>query len=483
MQSNTEQTLDEAPVQDAISGQSEQLRALSQDADSLFGDFVESVNNDGDANDTPSDSANIFPHQGDPAYGLQWTRDGDFLSLRPEWTVEPSVDSIISTLQKAIDPRKQYVVQHHWNGAYSRIYRVSYDGIQLILKVYLPVCPRTMTESEVATLRWVDQNTRLPVPKVHYYDSTRNNPIGFEWILMDRIDGTPLFECWRSTTQDAKERIVKQIAEYAAICFACQFNGGERASIRHYTKPFRTAFKWTKIRLRLISAELRLKLDEATEEDHRMILSGMLDLIDRLRGLRGKFFLPPGPFSDSEPSTYEDESTDEEDAETINEGDKPHEQTMLWHDDISLDNILVDENGVLQGVIGWSCVSCLPLYEACQFPAFLHQAWDRAVEPRTPYRVTRAYLENKEEILKYDVELRQHHLTLLRRVFIDEMMQRCPEWVDAFYRQRSRRDYEAAVQNCDNEFAYKIVEEWVDAVEGKSNFNKPVWSLHERFMR
>ncbi|KAI1800807.1 kinase-like domain-containing protein [Daldinia bambusicola] len=406
------------------------------------------------------DFANISPHQGDPAYGFQWTRHGNFLSLRPEWTAEPTIDSIVLTLQKAIDPRKQYIVQHHWNGAYTKMYRVSYDRIHLILKVSLPVCPRTMTESEVATLRWVDQNTRLPVPKVHCYDSARNNPIGFEWILMDRIDGTPLFECWGSTTQDAKERIVKQIAEYAAICFARQFNGVGNV----YYPP-------------------ESHQSNSQPSVGEIASTAMLALVDRLRGLGDKFFLPPGPFNDSEPSTHEDESTDEEDAETINEKDKLHEQTMLWHDDISLDNVLVDENGVLQGVIGWSCVSCLPLYEACQFPAFLHQAWDRTIEPSTPYRVTRAYPENKEEIRKYGVELRQHHLTLLRRIFIDEMTQRCPEWVDVFDKQRSQRDYEAAVQNCDNEFAYRIVEEWVGDVEGKSDSNQPVWSLHERFMR
>ncbi|OTB10116.1 hypothetical protein K445DRAFT_27954 [Daldinia sp. EC12] len=209
----------------------------------------------------------------------------------------------------------------------------------------------------------------------------------------------------------------------------------------------------------------------------------MLDLVDRLRKLEDKFFLTPEPSGDSEQSIYEDEPTNEEDTETINERGKPYEGTMLWHDDISLDNILVDENGVLQGVIGWSCVSCLPLYDACQFPAFLHQAWDRPTEPRTPYRVTRTHLESEGDIVKYDVELRQHHLTLLRRIFIDEMMQQCPEWVDVFYRQGTRRDYEVAVQNCDNEFAYKVVEEWVGAVEENFDDNKSVWSLQQCLIR
>ncbi|KAI2776309.1 phosphotransferase enzyme family-domain-containing protein [Daldinia loculata] len=454
---------------------------MQPNIDSLFGDPVESINDDGDKVG-PLDSADIPPHHDDPAYGLQWTRDDSSFSVRPEWTVEPTVDSIILTLQKVVDPDKEYIVQHYWNGLYSKIYRVSYDGIRLILKVSLPVCPKSMTESEVATLRWIDENTRLPVPKVRHYDSSRNNPIGFEWVLMDRIDGSPLSQCWESITQGAKERIVKQIAEYAAISFRRQFKGiGNIYPSESHQSDLQP--RWTKYRLRLISAELRLRLDEATDEDHRKTISSMLNLVDRLRELEDKFFTAPRPSNDSAQPVYEDESTDEEDIETIDKSNKPYEPTMLWHDDISLDNILVDENGILMGIIGWSCVSCLPIYEACQFPAFLHQSWDRPLEPLTPYSVTRAHLNINEEVRSYGIKLRQHHLTLLRQVFIGEMMQKCQEWVDVFYNQKHRRDYEAAVQNCDNEFAYKIVEEWVGAAEERSDSDKPLWSLHVRLMR
>ncbi|KAI0846652.1 kinase-like domain-containing protein [Daldinia vernicosa] len=469
---------------------------MKPNTDSLFGDPVESINDDGDK-DGPLGSADIPPHHDNPAYGLQWIRDDSSFSARPEWTLEPTVDAIILTLQKIVGPDKEYMVQHYWNGVYSKIYRVSYDEIRLVLKISLPVCPKSMTESEVATLQWIKENTHLPVPKVRHYDSSRDNPIGFEWILMDYIDGIPLSQCWESITQGSKERIVKQIAEYAAISFTRQFRGigniypseshqsniqprvGEMASM---AMPFRTAFKWTKCRLRLISAELRLRLDEVIDEDHRKTISSMLNLVDRLRELEDKFFIAPRPPNDSEQQVYEDESTDEEDIEVIDNGNKPCEPTMLWHDDISLDNILVDENGILVGIIGWSCVSCLPLYEACQLPAFLHQTWDRPLEPLTPYSITRAHLDLNKEVWTYGIKLRQHHITLLRQVFIDEMMQRCQEWVDVFYNQKHRRDYEAAVQNCDNEFAYKIVEEWVGAAEGRSDSDKPLWSLHVRLM-
>jgi len=41
--------------------------------------------------------------------------------------------------------------------------------------------------------------------------------------------------------------------------------------------------------------------------------------------------------------------------------DQRPEPTLICHDDLSRHNILVDENGILTGVVGWECVSALPL--------------------------------------------------------------------------------------------------------------------------
>lgn len=160
-----------------------------------------------------------------PAYGLQWANDGNPFSTRAEWTVVPTIDSIVLTLKEFIHQSKEYHVQHLWDGVYNKLYSVSYKEKHYVMRVSLPVCPKSKTESEVATLKWIHMNTRLPVPTVRCYDSTRNSPIGFEWILMDRIDGIPLSECWQAVTRDAKERIVKQIAEYAVTAFRGQFEG------------------------------------------------------------------------------------------------------------------------------------------------------------------------------------------------------------------------------------------------------------------
>lgn len=213
--------------QDDVSEYIRQSRDISQEIESLFG--------------APSESAGEYespelaiasslpeatpPHQDDPTYGLQWSSDGNPILDTPKWAVEPTIDSIISTLKKVIGSHEQYSVKHCWDGIYNKIYYVSYNQNRLVMRVSLPVCPRLKTESEVATLRWIDDNTRLPVPRVRCYDSSRDNPIGFEWILMDRMEGIPLSRCWETTYLGAKSRIVKQVAAYTAAVFKRQFRG------------------------------------------------------------------------------------------------------------------------------------------------------------------------------------------------------------------------------------------------------------------
>lgn len=48
------------------------------------------------------------------------------------------------------------------------------------------------------------------------------------------------------------------------------------------------------------------------------------------------------------------------------------EKYMLYHQDLSGNNILVDGNGDLTGIIDWECVHTVPLWLGCQIPKFLH---------------------------------------------------------------------------------------------------------------
>jgi Ser/Thr protein kinase RdoA (MazF antagonist) len=56
-------------------------------------------------------------------------------------------------------------------------------------------------------------------------------------------------------------------------------------------------------------------------------------------------------------------------------------ESVLFHDDLSMQNILVDDDGKITGVIDWECVSALPLWRAFELPILL-TGRDRDEEPK-----------------------------------------------------------------------------------------------------
>lgn len=54
--------------------------------------------------------------------------------------------------------------------------------------------PRLKTQSEVATLRYLRENTPVPVPTVYYYDSNPYNRLGGEYILMSKVRLITIFQ-------------------------------------------------------------------------------------------------------------------------------------------------------------------------------------------------------------------------------------------------------------------------------------------------
>ncbi|RYC56074.1 hypothetical protein CHU98_g10125 [Xylaria longipes] len=161
---------------------------------------------------------------GDPTCGVAWVKHG--LCRYPTWTVEPTTESVMATLKVAIGRNHEYGVQLLHNGTFGKLYDVSFDNQAFVMRVSLPVCPRTKTEAEAATLGWVSQHTPLPVPRVRAYDSSRDNPLGYEWLLMTKLEGKPLSACWSSMTMGLKERLVKQIAAFSISAFDQPFYEG-----------------------------------------------------------------------------------------------------------------------------------------------------------------------------------------------------------------------------------------------------------------
>jgi hypothetical protein len=59
----------------------------------------------------------------------------------------------------------------------------------LILRIAGLHFPGIKTCNECAILRWLATHTQIPLPKVLRYDATRNNELGYEYMLMSMVNG------------------------------------------------------------------------------------------------------------------------------------------------------------------------------------------------------------------------------------------------------------------------------------------------------
>lgn len=150
--------------------------------------------------------------------------------------------------------------------------------------------------------------------------------------------------------------------------------------------------------------------------------------------------------------------------------------TTLFHNDLSMQNILVDRDGNITGVVDWECVSALPLWRACAFPEFL-DGTDRNEEPRRDSYAPDSGekdndgLDNEGENSLYWHNLLDFELMMLRDVFLKEMGNVAPRWIEEFEKGADKADFEVAVQNCDNGWVTKRVKSWLDALEKGEKFD------------
>ena len=88
------------------------------------------------------------------------------------------------------------------------------ESKEFVLRIPLPEDPYFKTECDVATTELVRYFTSIPVPRIYAYDSSSNNVLGLEWILMEKVKGNPLHYTWGDLDNENHIRITKQIAAW-----------------------------------------------------------------------------------------------------------------------------------------------------------------------------------------------------------------------------------------------------------------------------
>ncbi|KIX00111.1 uncharacterized protein Z518_10248 [Rhinocladiella mackenziei CBS 650.93] len=111
-------------------------------------------------------------------------------------------------------------------GGFSKALRVQKeDGMELVAKIPCPIAgpARYTTASEVAVLEYVRGYTNIPVPHVYAWSSDTSNPVGAEYIIMEKAIGVQLFKVWDKLKDISKLAIIKKLTEWESQLMAINF--------------------------------------------------------------------------------------------------------------------------------------------------------------------------------------------------------------------------------------------------------------------
>ncbi|KAJ5783159.1 hypothetical protein N7457_004933 [Penicillium paradoxum] len=429
--------------------------------------------------------------------GLRWSR-GNAGSL-PRWTVEPRIDAIQKTVE-SLRPNSKVEVTFLAEGCFNKVYNTKVDDEELIMRVSLPVDPHYKVNSEVATMNWVRQTTDIPLPVVLAYDSSQNNNIGFEWILMTKMPGKPLAKMWASLSPIQKSRLVKNIAGYFACLFQHQLRGignihrtpigAENATSSEQTTP-------------LCHSSKLGETDSSDTPEDKSTTNPVPD-VDRIVSMNFIWSskvhrdVNRGPFHSAHdwiqalldlnehacwttlanaPNSFLEEYDEDEiyratkAQEAIqmlrplipeifpprDPSDDPEPSVML-HKDLHWCNILLNDDGEISAILDWEFVSAVPLWRACNHPLLLQcpEYYDQpSVEDYAQDE------DGKVEEL-YWVHLARYESTLLRKIFLEEMEKLEPKWVEIHNSTQLQREFLYAMIDCQPDRYVDEIGEWVE---------------------
>ncbi|KAK0268280.1 hypothetical protein LTS00_017612 [Friedmanniomyces endolithicus] len=107
-------------------------------------------------------------------------------------------------------------------GGFNRIFELAMrDGTKVIARLPYPIAQpgRLAVASEVATMDLIRSNG-VPVPKVFDYSADATNPVGTEYIFMEKVPGKPLGDAWFTMSEKERMKVLSAIVDCEAKIFA-----------------------------------------------------------------------------------------------------------------------------------------------------------------------------------------------------------------------------------------------------------------------
>ncbi|MCJ1397082.1 hypothetical protein MMC11_000274 [Xylographa trunciseda] len=140
------------------------------------------------------------------------------------WRERPSEELITNSVRnifnrlalEVLDVSVKYLCTGGFNSTFvvSTIEKETETSAEYIFRIPIPKHPYFKMECEIATMEYVRHYTSIPVPVVYAYDSSTDNQLGLEWMLMEKVKGENVNRVWMNFGNEKHIQIAKQVAAW-----------------------------------------------------------------------------------------------------------------------------------------------------------------------------------------------------------------------------------------------------------------------------
>ncbi|KAE8350855.1 phosphotransferase family protein [Aspergillus coremiiformis] len=312
-------------------------------------------------------------------------------------------------------------------GGFNRVLQITMvDDTQILARLPYPSTePRQLAvASEVATLALL-RTHGLPVPRVHAYSTDARNPVGSEYIIMEKLPGRPLGACWFDLSDQQRLKVLLQLVQLEAKLHAIELPASgsiyyardlpsDSPRIAISDSDFcigpSTALKWW------FSERAKLRIDRGPCVNAIDVLRNhALKELDWLRA----YGRPRFPFQRAyrESMQYRlslpnDHIRSLEAYLKIAPELLPSNELLrplLRHPDLQPNNIFVSDDLDIVGLIDWQHASVLPLFLAAGIPKFFQNYDDpESLAFRPPPHPDLSGIDEEEKADALEVFRRRH---------------------------------------------------------------------------
>ena len=455
---------------------------------------------------------------------IEWVH-GYFYAESPEWRCEIDTSIIKEIVEPQLEAHgfgtKDVSIEFFAAGGLNKLYTVTSTVAETgqqqecIFRVAMPLDPWYKTESEVATMEYVRRYTSIPVPKVYAYDSSTDNKLGFEWIMMEKIAGKPISDFWDIYSHEkddldmaTKLQLARTVAEWVHQLSKLRFDmsgslyidwdspeprfklgrvveGNYFRGRRLAYKVFRGPFKDLE---QIYRSEIELQLQDIRDPAQKQYLNARLLRIQGAEKAKsealekatkeGRTILksPVGRIDwkhvDDDDDWYFEEDFDRIPRAchallsviptVLSRETSQCGPTMLYHRDMSFKNVLLDDAGRAVGLVDWEMTVAEPCVMIREYPDVVDtfgsnvsdlSVWDGGTKDETR-------LENEME----------HNRTLMAKEFRSYLEDQKSPWLQLFQKQsRAMRQLQRRVYGIASN-ASKM-SDWVKFMEDGKEWN------------